>query len=273
MIELLGCADPISSWIHLAGALLALVALRDLTRRGGTRHETIALAVFGVTAVVALTASGVYHLAPPDTAARAILRRIDHAAIWGLIAGTFTPVHIIMFRGVMRWGALAFIWAGALAGIALKTIFFDAVPEGTGMILYVAYGWLGGLSAIALGLRYGRRAVVPLMTGGVAYTLGGVFSMLHTTSPVPGYVGPHEIFHLAVLAALALHWRLLAGLRSVRREDLRLPVRRCELWKPVAVTRVRLSAVARSPRVRPRRIRPFRLVRRDFVADPLSSPG
>jgi channel protein (hemolysin III family) len=211
-VALLGCAEPVSSWLHLGGALLAAWSTGDLCRRGASRGDRVALALFGVGATLALTASGVYHLLEASTTARAVLQRIDHAMIWVLIAGTFTPVHMILFDGAMRWGVIGFIWIAAIAGIVVKTIYFAGFPESLGLALYLGFAWLGAISAIGLGRRYGRAAVLPLISGGVAYTLGGIVSVVGVPPIIPGYVGHHELFHLAVLGALVLHWRLMLGL-------------------------------------------------------------
>src|SRR3990170_584721 len=156
MLPLAGFSDPVSSISHLGGAVVfAFLAAALLRRGGGDRARMISLSVFAVSCVLLLCLSGVYHLLSPDTAARAVLKRLDHAAIFVLIAGSFTPVHTILFRGVWRWGMLSGIWAAAIAGLVLKTVFFDTVPEWLGLAMYLGLGWLGVISALALAHRYG----------------------------------------------------------------------------------------------------------------------
>jgi channel protein (hemolysin III family) len=130
MLTLPGFSDPVSSLTHLAGALLfAFLAFGLLRRRQENRVHLISLYVFAVSCVLLLALSGVYHLLAPDTAGRAVLKRLDHAAIFVLIAGSFTPVHTILFQGAWRWGMLAAVWGAALLGVVLKTVYFDTVPE------------------------------------------------------------------------------------------------------------------------------------------------
>jgi channel protein (hemolysin III family) len=207
---LLGFAEPVSSWLHIAGALMALFATRQLARdwQGGARTS---LLIFGAGAAFALAMSGAYH-AMPVGGAREVLQRLDHAAIWVLIAATFTPVHVILFRGAARWVMLAFIWAFAIAGVVLKTIFFARFPETLGLLLYLAFGWVGALSSLMVARVHGARMVRPLLVGGIIYTIGGAASVVGTPPLVPGYLGHHEMFHLAVLAALYVHWQFMARL-------------------------------------------------------------
>jgi channel protein (hemolysin III family) len=163
--------------------------------------------------VFVLSMSSVYHLLEPGSSARAVLRRLDHAAIFTLIAGTFTPIHAIVFDGIWRWGMLLFIWGAAVTGITLKTVFFHSVPPWLSVALYVGLGWVGLVSAIRLLRSFGYRFVAPLVYGGLAYTAGaatlGILSLLGGPMLVPGVVGRHEIFHLAVLAGVAFHWQFV----------------------------------------------------------------
>lgn len=209
MTQLLGFAEPVSSWLHLFGLAVAIALAPRLVRLGADAGSRAALSVFVFGALFLLSMSGVYHLLDGGTGERAVLRRLDHAAIWVLIAGTFTPVHAMLFSGVSRWGVLAFIWAGALAGIVLKTVFFASFPESVGLALYLGFGWIGAASIFALARRHGRAFVMPLLWGGVAYSAGGVIDYLEAPTIVPGYVGAHELFHLAVLLGLLAHWRFI----------------------------------------------------------------
>jgi channel protein (hemolysin III family) len=134
------------------------------------------------------------------------MQRLDHGAIFVLIAGTFTPLHGLLFRGAWRWGALLGIWAAAACGVTLKAVFFEDVAEWLGLSLYLGMGWLGVISGGELWRRHGGAYVRPLLGGGVAYTAGGLLEFLRWPVLVPGVVGPHELFHLLVLLGAALHW-------------------------------------------------------------------
>lgn len=206
---LLGFANPVASWLHITGAACALVATPALCRMGTTAGARAALASFGIGAAFALTMSGAYHASAADSAVRAVFQRLDHAAIWVLIAATFTPVHAILFRGPARWAMLLFVWSCAAAGVVLKTVFFAGFPEWLGLVLYLALGWVGGMSAALVARSCGWRAPRLLIAGGLLYSLGGAVSLMNVPAFLPGYLGSHELFHVAVLVALFLHWRFI----------------------------------------------------------------
>ena len=218
MLSIPGFSDPVSSLTHLAGALVFAILGGFLIARGrGEAPRVISLTLFAFSCVLLLSLSGVYHLLTPQTAARGVLARLDHAAIFVLIAGSFTPVHVILLRDRWQWHLLAWIWAAAIAGLTLKTVYFDAMPAWLGLLMYLGLGWLGLISTIALARRFGVRFVLPLVWGALAYTIGAVAEFLAWPVLVGGIVGPHEVFHLAVLAGIAFHWAFIsriAGFRS-----------------------------------------------------------
>ena len=215
MLAVAGFSDPVSSISHLGGAVVfAFLAAALLRRGGGDRTRMISLSVFAVSCVLLLGLSGVYHLLSPDAAARAVLKRLDHAAIFGLIAGSFTPVHTILFRGVWRWGTLAAIWGAAIAGVVVKTVYFDVMPEWLGLTMYLGLGWIGVFSAAALARLYGWRRIQLVLWGAFAYSAGALAEFLRWPVLLAGIVGPHEVFHLAVLAGIACHWAFILGIAS-----------------------------------------------------------
>ncbi|HUG97832.1 MAG TPA: hemolysin III family protein [Gammaproteobacteria bacterium] len=212
VLSIAGFSDPVSSLTHLAAAAVFAVLGAVLLHRGrGDPWRMMALCVFAFSCVLLLSLSGVYHLLSPGTPGREVLRRLDHAAIFVLIAGSFTPVHVILFRGAWRWGMLAGIWGAALTGLILKTVFFATMPEWLGLAMYLGLGWMGVISALALARRYGWRFIQPVLWGALAYTAGAIVEFLRWPVPLPGIVGPHEIFHLAVLAGISCHWAFILG--------------------------------------------------------------
>ena len=205
-----GFADPFSSLSHLLGAgVFACLTPFLLWRGRGNAGRLFFLGVFAFATVLLLSMSGVYHLLSTGGVARAVLKRLDHGAIFILIAGTFTPVHGILFRGAWRWGPLLFIWLGAAAGVTLKTIFFDDVAEWLGLTFYLSLGWVGVISGLECWRRYGLAFIKPLIWGGLAYTVGGVLEFLRWPVLIPGVVGSHELFHVGVLAGIAFHWKFV----------------------------------------------------------------
>jgi channel protein (hemolysin III family) len=214
-MTLAGFSDPVSSLTHLGGAVVfAILSLVLLHRGRGNAGRMLSLGVFAFSCVLLLSLSGTYHLLSPGTAGREVLKRLDHAAIFGLIAGSFTPVHAILFRGSWRWGMLAGIWSAAITGLTLKTVNFATMPEWAGLLMYLGLGWMGVISAVALARRYGYGFVLPVLWGALAYTAGAVAEFLRWPNLLPGIIGPHEIFHLAVLAGIAWHWAFILGIAS-----------------------------------------------------------
>ena len=172
----------------------------------GDRSRVTALVVYVAGVVLALVASGLFHLAERETAMRSVMLRIDHAAIFFLIAATYTPIHIIQFRGWMRWGVLAVIWAAATAGMFLKIAFISVVPEWLSLTLYLSLGWAGLFTAFALHRLVGFKPLVPIVLGAILYTVGALLDASAIPDMVPGYIRVHELFHLCVLAGIAAHW-------------------------------------------------------------------
>lgn len=205
-----GFSHPVSSLSHLLGAGVFAVLGFFLLRRGrGSIARMISLGVFVFTCVFLLSMSGVYHLLEPGGAGNRVLQRLDHAAIFALIAGSFTPVHVMLFKGFWRWGVLLLIWALAATGMTLKVIFFKDIPEWLSLALYLGMGWIGLASGISLGRRYGFAFIRPLLFSGLSYTLGGLLEFLRWPEIISGVMGPHELFHFAVLAGIGFHWRFL----------------------------------------------------------------
>jgi channel protein (hemolysin III family) len=202
-----GFAEPFSSLSHLIGALVFASLTFFLVRRGrGHGASIVSLSVFAFSSVFLLSMSGVYHLLMPGGTARAVLMRLDHAAIFVLIAGTFTPVHIILFRDWWRWGMLGLIWIAAITALVLKAVFFSGFPDALGVALYVGLGWLGAVPGIALWRRFGFGFIRPLLWGALAYTIGPVVGAIYKPVLIPGVIGAHELFHIAVLMGLGFHW-------------------------------------------------------------------
>ena len=123
-----------------------------------------------------------------------------------LIAGTFTPVHNILFTGWRRWGVLLLIWGIGIAGITIKSLFFTEITEWVGLLLYLGMGWVGVISGYLLYQRNGYVYLKFLLLGALAYTLGAVMEYLRMPELIPGIVGPHEMFHIAVLFGLGFHF-------------------------------------------------------------------
>lgn len=215
LYRLPGFYEPFSVISHLLGAAVCAILGKRLVRRGrGDRLRVAVLAVYVASCVSLLSLSAVYHMMVTGGSPRAVMERLDHSAIFALIAGTFTPVHGILFRGLARWGPLALIWGVAIVGITLKSIFFESLPEWLGLSFYLSMGWLGAFSCIAIARRFGFGFIKPLAWGGLAYSIGAILEFRAWPTLIPGAVHPHELFHLAVLIGVFLHWSFIWRIAS-----------------------------------------------------------
>ena len=205
-----GFTDPFSSIAHLLAAGVFFYLAFFLVARGrGSFGRMFALAVFAFSVIFLLSMSGVFHLLALDGTPRRVLQRLDHAGIFLLIAGSFTPLHGIMLTGFWRWGILALVWTLAITCLTLKVIFFDSIPDWVGLSVYLALGWLGLLSGVLLARKFGFAFVIPLLLSGLAYSLGGIAEYFAWPVLIPGIIGPHELFHIAVIVGIGIHWRFV----------------------------------------------------------------
>jgi channel protein (hemolysin III family) len=213
LYHLPGFHEPFSAISHLLGALVFAYLSVFLLRRGrGDAVRLFYLGVFCFSGVLLLSLSAVNHMLVRDGDAQRILRRLDHGAIFVLIAGTFTPAHGLLFRGALRWGPLIAIWAGAIAGVTLKSMYFDDMPEWLGLACYLTMGWVGALSGCLLWLRFGFAFIKPVLIGGLAYSIGALLDYARAPILVPGVLHAHELFHVMVLVGVLCHfvfvWRI-----------------------------------------------------------------
>ena len=215
-----GFDEPVNAISHLLGAVVFLVLSVKLIRsgRGNNRWHLACLAVFAFSCIFMLSISGVYHLLDSRGTAHAVMRRVDHAAIFLLIAGTFTPIHGILFAGRWRWVVLASVWCAAVIGITFVSVFLERMPPWLSVIFYLTLGWFGLISALKLYHRRGWGFIAPLVYGGISYTLGaaylGVGALIDGLAIIPGVLGRHEVFHFAVLAGIGFHWRFVSNFSS-----------------------------------------------------------
>jgi hemolysin III len=203
--------EPVSGFTHLGGAIASaggLVALLIIGWQG--IEKIISLFVYGVSLVSLFAASATYHLAKVKPKTEQILRKLDHSAIYLLIAGTYTPFCVNAFSGFFRWGLLAVVWSIALIGILVKIYYINA-PRWLSALVYVLMGWLG-ISAIGqVTTALTPFALTWLLIGGVIYTLGAVIYATKIFNFVPGKFGFHEVWHIFVLLGALAHFVSVMG--------------------------------------------------------------
>jgi hemolysin III len=203
--------EPVNSLTHWGGAVLALVGLIALLIVGwGTPAKVVSLIIYGISLIFLFSASATYHMVRVKDKVLEIFRKIDHAAIYFLIAGTYTPFCINAFTGFWKWGMLITIWSLALIGIGIK-VFIIRVPRWLNAGIYLAMGWLVVGASGQLLATLPAWVLTWLIVGGVIYTLGAIVYITKLFNFVPGVFGFHEVWHIFVLLAAAAHFVAVLG--------------------------------------------------------------
>jgi hemolysin III len=192
-------------WLHLVTSPLAILAGLVLVVLSPTPMTRTGSAVFAGTAALLFTVSAIYHRGRWGPRAWAVLRRFDHANIFLLIAGSYTPFTLLMLQGRSRVELLSIVWAGALLGVLFR-VFWTGAPRWLYIPVYMALGW----AAVFYGDEFvasGSSAVfVLIVAGGALYTLGGIVYGLRRPDPFPSGFGFHEVFHALTVLAFAAHY-------------------------------------------------------------------
>ncbi|WP_059013140.1 PAQR family membrane homeostasis protein TrhA [Streptomyces specialis] len=201
----LSAKPRLRGWLHAGMFPAALIAGVFLTALAGSPRARVACAVYTLTACLLFGISALYHRGTWTPRVEAVLRRLDHANIFLIIAGTYTPFTILLLDGargqLLLWG----IWAGAIAGIVFR-VFWVGAPRWLYTPCYIALGWAAVFFLPDL-LRAGGPGVVTLViAGGVLYSAGGVIYGLKRPDPWPKWFGFHELFHSLTLAAFVVHY-------------------------------------------------------------------
>lgn len=197
-----GVSHEIAAGLALAGAVV-LAVLAPSTR------GRIGAAVYGASLVTLFTVSALYHRPNWAPRARLLMRRLDHSAIFLLIAGTYTPLCLLL-GGTTGHRLLAGVWVGALLGV-VQSVAWPRAPKPLVAALAVALGWAVVPVLPTLTGAVGTAGLVLLGGGGALYTLGAVIYATGRPDPFPRVFGYHEVFHALVIAAAALHFAVVAG--------------------------------------------------------------
>lgn len=199
--------DPVSSFTHLAFALLSLPTTAVLIYTAAlhaTVWHVVSFSIFGLAMLLLYSASAIYHMLPVSDKATKVLRKIDHMMIFILIAGTYTPICLVPLRGVWGFTLFGIVWGIAIMGIILKAVWMDA-PRWLSTVIYVVMGWCVVVAFYPLFQRVSWYGVWLLISGGLAYTLGAVFYALKWPRITWPHFGFHEIFHLFVMGGTVCH--------------------------------------------------------------------
>ncbi len=192
-------------WLHLGMVPLALAAAVVLVALAPTSLGRWSSAIFGTTAFLLFATSAVYHRGTWGPRAGGLLKRLDHANIFLIIAGSYTPLTVLLLPESKARTLLLLVWLGALGGIAFRVFWINA-PRWLYTPIYAALGW-AAVFYLPDFLRFGGPAVLTLVIiGGVLYTVGALVYALKRPNPAPRWIGFHEVFHAFTVAAFAVHY-------------------------------------------------------------------
>lgn len=192
-------------WLHAVTSPAALAAGVVLIVLAPSGSATAAAAAYAITSFVLFTTSAVYHRGHWSPPVENRLKRLDHANIFLLIAGTYTPFAVLALSGDTRIAVLAAVWGAATVGVLFR-VFWVSAPRWLYTALYIGLGWAAGLFVPQLLHGAGVTAFVLLAAGGVFYTFGGVVYGLKRPNPSPKWFGFHEIFHACTVAAFTCQY-------------------------------------------------------------------
>jgi len=196
--RLRGVFHQYAFFVSLAsGALLVLLA--------ATARASVAAAIYAASVSALFGVSALYHRVTWTGPARRRMRRLDHAMIFLLIAGTYTPVGLLVLKGSLATVVLAVVWGGAVAGIVLELVWTRA-PRWLGGTVYLALGWVAVVAMPQLFARLGMAGGLLIVAGGLLYTAGAICLGAHRPNPSPALFGYHEVFHLLVIAGVVAHF-------------------------------------------------------------------
>jgi len=192
-------------WQHAAMFPIASVAGVVLVATAPTTASRVSSAIFAATAVVLFGVSGLLHRGTWSPDIEALLRRLDHANIYLIIAGTYTPFAVLALPRDQGRALLAIVWTGALVGVALR-LFWTGAPRWLSTALYVVVGWVVVFFISDLVDGAGAAEVVLIAVGGILYTLGAIVYATKRPNPAQRTYGFHELFHSLTIAAFTAHY-------------------------------------------------------------------
>ena len=195
--------EPVSAATHFLWMLLSLPGTLVLWRLSrGDLLKRIGVAVFGASLALCYGASGLYHAVPDRISPP--FATLDHVSIYLLIAGTVTPIGLVVLRGWWRVGLLSGIWLLAAVGIALRLT--TELPVRQWTVLYLFMGWIGCTMYWELVRRVSRGKVRLILLGGLFYSVGAIINSIGWPNLEPPLFGPHELFHVFVMMGSLFHY-------------------------------------------------------------------
>ncbi len=197
--------EKISAYTHggtipvmIIGTIILLII-----SSGNITAQIVSL-IYGLSGIFLFSASFLYHTKKVIENDKTVWRKLDHSAIFFLIAGTYTPICFLYLEGNMKWGILIAQWTLVLSGIIFKLFFVNA-PRVIGTMIYLLMGWIVVIPISTLMNTMPAAALTFLAAGGISYTVGAIIYIIKRPNPIPDFFGFHEIFHLFIIGGAVLH--------------------------------------------------------------------
>jgi hemolysin III len=199
---------------HLAGMIAAVIGTVYLAMVASSSTSGLITAlIYGISVVFLFSASSLYHAFKKKENELSFWRRMDRLAIFFMIAGTFTPVCYFCLDGSYRWFMIAFQWS--LVGVGMiSQIFFPRAPRKLYAVIYLFMGWSGIFTIKQMLSNMSLSQSVLMLSGGAAFTLGGIIYAIKKPKMFPGVFSFHELFHIMVLIGGVLHYAMIYGVYS-----------------------------------------------------------
>ena len=191
-------------WGAIVFGVLGLILIVETPASG-----RLSVVIYVVCITTMLGTSALYHRVPWREAANARMQKADHTGIFLAIAGTYTPIAVIALDGWTQWALIVPIWILAVAGITLEWLPFKP-PRGYVTAVYITMGWIAVFAMPTVWNQLGPTGFALLLGGGLVYTIGAFVHAFKWPDPWPRVFGFHEIWHVFVLAAAALHFACIA---------------------------------------------------------------
>jgi hemolysin III len=192
-------------WLHAVTSPLTLAAGVVLIALSPTAATRVGSAVFMGSAVLLFSVSAIYHRGTWSPRVWSVLQRFDHANIFLLIAGSYTPFTLIMLEGTTQMVMLSVVWGGAALGVGLR-LFWRSPPRWAFVPIYIGLGWAAVFVADEFAAGSTTAVMALVAAGGLLYTLGGVVYGFRKPDPFPSWFGFHEVFHTLTIAAFVTHY-------------------------------------------------------------------
>ena len=201
--------EPVNAITHLAAAAVSVIGVIILVFLGWDNPQSVwTFLIYGVSLILMFAASGTYHMVFANDSNLLKLRKLDHSAIYLLIAGTYTPICLAFFEGFWKSGMVILIWLLALTGIIVK-LFIIKAPRWVNAGVYLVMGWLAIMGVQEIIRTMPPSAIIWLVLGGLFYTIGAIIYITKKLDIVPGKFGFHEVWHIFVILGAFSHYYVI----------------------------------------------------------------